>query len=160
MAIYGVSLSSLERLRKGGARGKEALPEAAGRRPATACAQAGEQATKIPSDAPTVPSTLPSGEKLGPVESAANLLNLSRPQVEALLSEQGGLTGKAWLTLISRLASIETQLASLSDQACTRSVSKPPLVSVQTNRQEMDDTSKAELLEQVFGNNLLLRRMD
>ena len=84
--------------------------------PRSSCAEAGEQAAETRSGVPTATLTPSSREKFGPAESVEDLLSLSKPQVEALLSEQGKLAGKAWLALISRLASIETQLARLSAQ--------------------------------------------
>jgi antitoxin (DNA-binding transcriptional repressor) of toxin-antitoxin stability system len=159
VAIYVVSLPSLARFREWRARRKEAFPEAAGIEPRSSCAEAGEQVTETRNGVPTATLTPSSREKFGPAEAVENLLSLSKPQVETLLSEQGKLAGKAWLALISRLASIETQLARLIAQGCAGALSAPVVGGADMNHQEVRDTGKSELLERVFRNNLLLRRM-
>ncbi len=84
----------------------------------------------------------------------------SGTQLGGLLSESNEPGNKALLTLVYRLAAIEAQLADLGVQARGISPPSPSLSDAHDVHREVGDAGKSGLLEQVFRNNLLLRRMD
>ena len=91
--------------------------------------------------------------------SPEELLNLSKSQIETLLSGWDELGRRAFLALIHRLASVESQLADLR----VRVRGAPPSPSAPVSligKENIHEASQSELLEQVFRKNLSLRMMD
>lgn len=96
-------------------------------------------------------------EACGPERAGAQH---SGTQLGGLPSECNEPGKKVLLTLLYRLAAIEAQLADLGVQARGISPPSPGLSDVHDAHMEVGDAGKSGLLEQVFRNNLLLRRMD
>lgn len=90
---------------------------------------------------------------------AAELLDLSPPQLWQLIAEEHEPTSRLLLAVMYRLAVVDSQLADLNAYIRGGTTTKPP-------RPKRDEdtgwkahtASKSELLEDVFRKNLLLRK--
>lgn len=160
MAIYVVSLPQLAEMHARRTRHEVARPGAAGTPSTRAPKAAAENATKGPADVPAPASTPLGGKDPGAAGSVEGMLSLPKSQIEALLADRDESGSRALLSLICRLSSVEAQLADLRARVCGMAPSTPPPATAHAGHEEVGDASKADLLEQVFRNNLLLRRMD
>ncbi len=158
MAVYLVSLERLARMRARSALCRmEPENAAATERVSTSDALAatlGQEAVTEPAPSYTRRAQESSGSS---TSSPEELLNLSKSQIETLLSGWDELGRRAFLALIHRLASVESQLADLRVRGTPPSRSAPvsPI-----GKENIHEASQSELLEQVFRKNLSLRMMD
>ncbi len=160
MAVYLVSLERLARMRARSALCRMEPQNAAATEPISASdavvATLGKEAVTEPAPSYTRRAQESSGSS---TSSPEELLNLSKSQIETLLSGWDELGRRAFLALIHRLASVELQLADL--RARVRGTPPSPSVPVSPiGKENIHEASQSELLEQVFRKNRSLRKMD
>lgn len=166
MAVYVVSIQGLalratkrasERTRWAGS------PNAT---PTIATEREARQATRQPTKESPATAEKSDGDSdsLGP--EVEGLVGSSRERIEALCSQLDESGGKAFLMLVHRLASVETQLAKLQSRVAGDSSRTRIPTRNQTKNQVPEEpwashsASKLDVLEEVYRKNLELRRTD
>ena len=147
MAVHSVSLATLARLRKQRSVGPVPYPEAGF---ADSHGPAARQPTQVGAQSP------PPSQNPALLESLEELLRGSTAELDAIPDECSLPVSKVLLVLICRLASIESRLARLIPSGPTI----PGTLKgghAKTDYRQTGDTSKSELLDQVFQKNLALR---
>lgn len=158
MAVYVICLRRLRKLSARRSLGQPP-PEALRTKPPTIRKAAPEEGTaKNPVDVPAGDIAQVARAGAGVVGASGTPASSPKSQINVQPLEWGESGGKALLALLYRLGSIEAQLADLT--AHVRGVSVPASVCKKPDHshQETGNASKSELLEQVFRENLLLRR--